>query len=176
MSDEIHANRSRSSSKSVRCGRTEPWDWRDQIVQNLNRRGFTLIEIMVITLLIGFVLYGRHVGRQMIGGPWAGLIGGVLGFAAFLLLAATIILLLDLASVGIPDRPRCRRGCCRAKDYELTVREEQSVLVCRCGDIYKRRGRQFMVIVDGHEVPYMKWRSFRGWYPEEADTGSKSDR
>lgn len=127
----------------------------------ITRCGFTVVELLVVVLLILFVVAGGQSGSTIFGGRLGWIVGGLFGFALFALIMMIIALLHAVAIGGIPHLPPCRRGRCRARDYELSP--EELCLICRCGDRYRRQGRQFKRIVDGQEVPYLKWRPFRGW-------------
>ena len=133
-----------------------------------NQQGFTLVEMLAILVLVGFVLAGVH----LLGWLW----GTILGVTVFFLVASALALLRD-GFEGIPRLPRCRNGCCRGPgllpgDYgDYRIGDEHD-LVCRCGIRHKRREKRFVVLKDdGTEVPYLIWRPFRGWFPDHGAIG-----
>jgi len=138
----------------------------------VNRRGMNLQEAVVIPLMFGCAIVGWHFGRAAIGGTIGGGVGAVLGFAAIPLIIGIFFLLSALIVEGIPHLPRCRNDRCGAEDYDVKRREGGFLFVCQCGDSYVRRGKHFRLLVDGREVPYLRWRSFRGWRSEQAQEGA----
>ncbi len=133
----------------------------------MNKRGVTLIEILVLFLLLFLGVTGA-----LIGGAWFGVLGYPLGaislIASFFLVALFLSLIEHLAVGGIPRIPRCRRGPCRKRDYAVVkISEGRWAFRCKCGDIYDKLGRRFVSLSDeGIETPYLKWIPFRGWRKE----------
>jgi hypothetical protein len=132
----------------------------------------TLIELLffVFFALMGAIagMWGAHrygwlggVGGFLVGffGVWAGLyaLGSVLEFFAGIIYS------------GWPKRPACRTGKCHSRDYKLQrLADGQYGYGCGCGLQYRKRGLRFLEVqTDGSERPYMIWRAFRGWFPEE---------
>ena len=143
-------------------------------------RGATLIEILAIVALIGFVLLGAQFAHRRYDGEWGWLLGGwgwllggVVGFLAFFLVVATTALVWD-AFKGMPRLPRCKNGCCRGPgmfmgygDYEIVEHGDKYYRKCRCGIWHKRSGQRFVTVnEDGTENPHLVWRPFRGWFPD----------
>jgi hypothetical protein len=47
------------------------------------------------------------------------------------------------------------------------VQNGEKAYLCRCRARYYRRGLRFVEInADGKELPYLRWRPFRGWFPD----------
>jgi hypothetical protein len=68
---------------------------------------------------------------------------------------------------GRPPIPDCRRGRCGSSDYFIEMQNGEKTYLCRCRARYCRRGFRFVEInADGKEVPYLRWRPFRGWFPD----------
>ncbi len=119
---------------------------------------------------------------------WAGkkfgaigfLIGFPVGFLAALV-ACTVffdaaLYLQGWCLLGIPWLPPCRNGTCKAGDrfvlsgdYERTGRiKKHELFRCRCGTEYAKTGRHFYEkLPDGTLKPYLVWRPFKGWHPDE---------
>ena len=80
----------------------------------------------------------------------------------------------------IPYLPPCGNGKCKSGllsdfgDYEPPEHDGEwgGYFWCRCcGRLYHRdrkKGRVLEVLVDGTYKPYMIWKSFRGWRPDES--------
>ncbi len=135
--------------------------------QNTTRPACTLIELLVINLIFASMACGAKIGHAVISG-WLGCLGGCfLGFVAFVAVFLLYGLLYCLAFEGIPQRPLCQNGCCRARHYDLVKLGNDYALKYLCGDHYIRRGMRFVRIEDGREVPYMRWHPFRGWRFED---------
>ena len=118
-------------------------------------------------MLAACVIAGAILVNDSAFGRYGWLLGGVLGFVAFVLAAFAFAAVLDFGFGGVPRLPVCRRGCCRADDYESQEFRDGYVRVSRCGERYARRGRRFVIVNDdGSVTPYLRWRAFRGWFPE----------
>jgi len=132
------------------------------------QQGFTLVEVLAILVLVGFVVAGVH----LFGWLW----GTISGVIAFFLGASALALVRD-GFEGIPRLPRCKNGRCRGPgllfgDYGDYRAGGEQDLVCRCGIRHKRRGKRFVIVNDdGTEVPHLVWRSFRGWFPDSGGIG-----
>jgi hypothetical protein len=140
----------------------------------------TLFELLNFLLVVGFVISGVLVGQNLFG--WPGAVGGfALGVAAGLLRLDGIYriggYLEDMLYRGRPRRPVCKNGTCHLYDYKAAweeivagPRRYMFRLTCHCGTSYQRLGRRFMVVLpDGSLEPYMVWRPFRGWFPDEGE-------
>jgi hypothetical protein len=133
-------------------------------------QGFTLVELLAIVVLIGFVLAGVHL--------FGWLLGAVVGFIAFLFAGSALALVRD-GFEGIPRLPRCRNGRCRGPglllghgDYSIVKFGDEYNRVCRCGIRHRRSGKRFVIVnEDGTETPYLVWRPFRGWFPDQPGIG-----
>ena len=145
-----------------------------QTIRHHTPSGFTLIELLVFIVMIVCVFEGAKVARHLVGGKYAWVLGGLLGFVAFILGGAVLCLLMDLW--GGSGLPKCRNGCCRGPgmwrgdgDYTHGQLGEEYHYVCRCGGCYRRHGKRFVVVNDdGTERPYLVWRPFRGWSPDDS--------
>lgn len=122
--------------------------------------GFTLIELLVIFGMITLTIVGYRL---------AGLLGCAVGFLVVPVVAGIVGLFQCLVKDGIPTLPRCRNGLCSgSSDYEIKRFDDDFFLVCKCGGRYKKFGRRFMQVTDqGGKMPYMIWRPFKGWFPDE---------
>ena len=106
-----------------------------------------------------------------------GLVGVVVSFGGLMLAAFVWAVVESLLFGGIPYLPPCKDGKCKSGwltdfgDYEPERDpEHRAYFRCRCGHLYWRNrteGRVLEVLPDGTTKPYMVWRSFRGWYPED---------
>jgi hypothetical protein len=131
-------------------------------------RGLTLIEILGFLCMAISTFVGAELFHGRIGGRWGWLLGGLIGFLFVPVVVILWALFMSLAVDGIPVHPSCRNGCCRGSDYELRRFDREFYWVCKCGDRYTRRGRQFLQVTDdGEMIPCRIWRPFRGWFPEE---------
>jgi hypothetical protein len=91
---------------------------------------------------------------------------------AFILLPFVAYALGFLASLiywGMPSYPPCRTGKCHSSDYRVRRSDNGSfALFCACGMPYRKRGRRFYEMQpDGSLRPYLVWRAFRGWFPDD---------
>lgn len=135
---------------------------------------------MVLLFALGLVaapLIGGHFGRQLLG--WPGTVGGaVLGQVAYV----SLVLLLGHAHEWLRRDwpPLCQEGKCRGSfrrkpgDYEIVVvqdttdRQHHILHRCRCGHYYEHLGKRFMErLPDGTLRPYMRFRPYRGWFPDD---------
>jgi len=130
--------------------------------------GFTLIEFIAFIAMVVCVAAVAHASHDVIGGRSGWLVGGLLGLLLFILIVFAFAAVVDFGFKGVPRLPKCRNGCCRGEAYAIQEFRGGFVRVCRCGGRYKRRGKRFVVVnEDGTEAPYLVWRPFRGWYPDE---------
>ncbi len=147
-----------------------------QHIKHIAPSGFTLIELLVFVALLVFMKFGADFVHARVSGIFGWLLGGFLGLGAFLAVGLALTLLKDLAVGGIPRLPRCREGTCRGPgmfradngNYKSQKVGEIYIDVCQHGGRYKRRGKRFVIVNDdGTETPYLIWRPFRGWFPDE---------
>lgn len=100
-------------------------------------------------------------------GSWGALLGLMLGVLVMHFGIHLALYLVEMIWLGRPPIPDCRRGRCGGSDYYLDVQNGQKTYLCRCGVRYRRRGRCYVEIAaDGREIPYLRWRPFRGWFPD----------
>ena len=124
------------------------------------KMGMTLIEVpfVVALFIIGSFMAFWASGK-------IGWLGYPLGF--FGGIAVTLGALIGVSKICLwiwPERPVCRNGKCKAKDYELHRVGDKFYWFCRCKDrYYYDRLRFYQVRKDGSLVPYMIHRAFRGW-------------
>ena len=142
-----------------------------QLSCRYKKYGATLPEMLVILGILILTIIGAKFFHQRIEGFWGWLVGGVIGFSIIPLIFILYGLFMALFKEGIPYLPYCRNGrCCGYRDYDLKRFGEELYWVCKCGDRYdrKRTDRRFMQVTEtGEKKPYMVWRSFRGWLPDE---------
>jgi len=125
---------------------------------------------LVCMLLVARAVHGR------VAGLWGWVVGLAGGFAVFFVGMLALGFLGDVAFRGVPIRPRCRNGRCGAADYQMETVDGHLMMVCKCGDRYRRRGRRFMIVnPDGSEAPFMVWRPFRGWFEDREHTARVGD-
>jgi hypothetical protein len=127
--------------------------------------GFASMTACFFAVFLAFVL-GRDYGRL-------GFIGGAaLGALAGVTLVWLISRLLRMVS-PLPRLPVCKRGLCQKEDYVFEVRQNRSVYVCKCGDLYwldDQHCRFQELSPDGALRPYMIRRGLLGlgrWQREE---------
>ena len=123
----------------------------------------TLDELLGCLLILNFGLIGAMYGSRKFG-P----LGCLLGIPAALAAVGLMFLwawVSDLLFRGNPYLPACRRGRCRAADYEFgRLASGYPVWRCRCGDGYARRGARFVDLdEEGAERPYLRWVPLCGW-------------
>ena len=129
-------------------------------------RGVTLIEIIVVVVYLAIILSSTIYGAQTHG--WLGLF---FGLALSICVPIGIIALLSWFEkwlwVGVPSLPACRNGRCHAEDYHVEFQGGDLIYICRCGLSFRKHQRRFFEEKeDGSQKPYLRWRSFRGWFPE----------
>lgn len=140
----------------------------------LGRRAATLIELIffLVNVAIG-VAVSRWAGARF------GLVGYVAGFPVGfcgLIGVSVAICWLEDMRLGRPHFPVCRNGKCHEGDYQCSIIDDRFVHRCLCGVEYRRDGRRFCeVLPDGSLRPYLVWRPFRGWYPDERSTAAASE-
>ncbi|MEE9613901.1 MAG: hypothetical protein V3W31_02975 [Thermodesulfobacteriota bacterium] len=130
-------------------------------------RGTSLIEILLVAGYLAIVIASSAYGARTHG--WPGLaIGFVLGIAVPVAFVSLLVWLEKWLWVGVPYLPVCRNGTCRLNDYDIVPHHGDLTYVCPCGLRFRKKGRQFLEVADdGPERPYLIWRPFRGWFPEE---------
>lgn len=131
-------------------------------------RGGTLGETLVMSGALFSAILGATYFYKLIGGYSGFVLGGFIGFVGFLL--AVFALCMAYASFvtvlveGTPWLPLCRNGCCREADYGGRKFDDGYFHVCKCGDRYERRGRDFLQVTEsGERIVCRTWRPFRGW-------------
>jgi hypothetical protein len=127
----------------------------------------TLIELLWFVGSVGLGTWLALWAGHKIG--WFGYpLGFILGAAILPGLGYALGWLYDWTWWGRPPRPDCRSGKCHSEDYELRrIPDGDFDWFCRCGGRYRKRGRRFFeVLPDGSPAPYMRWRAFKGWFPE----------
>ncbi len=138
-------------------------------------RGMTLIEILTFIALVVCAISGAKLGHRIMGSWYGWLLGGILGVIIVFVCICALGLVMHLWSgTGLP---KCRNGCCRGPglrfgdyfgDYDIQESGGEFYRMCKCGDRYQRRGKRFVLInEDGTETPYLIWRRFKGWSPDE---------
>ncbi|HET9994060.1 MAG TPA: hypothetical protein VFQ18_01520 [Candidatus Acidoferrum sp.] len=127
----------------------------------------TLIELFWFVLWIFFGALGSTWAYRRYGwtGGIVGFVGGVLAMPAVLYPLAYLV---EMIYVGKPGYPVCRTGKCQYVDYRFRRQDNgEYALFCQCGARYQKCGRHFSeVLPDGSVHPYMVWRAFKGWFPE----------
>jgi hypothetical protein len=131
----------------------------------------TLIELpfVLIFLIIGMVL-AALTARQI------GWLGYPLGFFGGIAVSGgAVVGVLKIVLWISPERPVCRHGKCKSKDYQLHRVGDNLYWFCHCGDRYHydrnypgraRPPRFYLVREDGSLEPYMIQRVFQGWIPD----------
>jgi len=130
-----------------------------------------LFELLFFLFCFGVgVCFGAAMGHRF-GWPGypLGFLVGAFGCGAVLCgLFNALAYLEQMAYRGRPPYPVCRNGKCQWPDYRPQKDRDQIVSVCQCGGRYRKDGRHvYEVLPDGSSKPYMIWRPFRGWYPED---------
>jgi hypothetical protein len=134
----------------------------------------TLIELIVflINVAMGVAISCLAGGRYGLTGY---IVGFPIGFVSLICVLAAMAWLDDMWRRGRPSFPVCRNGKCRAGEYRYSQVEGRLVCRCQCGTEYKRAGRRFSeVLPDGSIRPYLVWRAFRGWYPDDEANADQS--
>jgi len=141
------------------------------------RTAATLIEFLLVFAFLGVgVAVAQRAGSSYgllgyVGGFVVGVAGGFAGFLAF---GYTIGYAIGVLT-GIPEYPECSNGKCQAgdapdSDYRFEMLGDRLVARCKCDLVFVKKGRRFMRLEDdGSLVPYMIWKPFRGWFPDEAE-------
>jgi hypothetical protein len=139
----------------------------------------TLFELLAFISWVGCGVAAAMFGHHLFG--WAGAIGGfVLGAAGALFALLWIFkagsYLEDMLYRGRPRRPICKNGICQFGDYKGTWdhaapnRRHRFQFRCQCGIRYEHMGRRFMeVLPDESLKPYMVWKPFCGWFPDDEE-------
>jgi len=131
----------------------------------------TLHDCLWLTLLAMGALAMSLLAAERWG--WVGaLLGLIVGFVGIFGTLYAILLIAVLIERGW--FPRCHRGIHRGNwrdpigDYELVEFGDDFGYRCPCGFEYMKEGRRFMLRrPDGTLEPYMVWKLFRGYVPEE---------
>jgi hypothetical protein len=128
----------------------------------------TLIELLVfIACTTSAVIIARWRGYD----GWRFVLSGVVGFLLPLVALFLYALLGDLIWSGLPPLPPCHSGKCRrSEDYSFQQFDDGKYgMVCKCGTRYRKQApRVLQVLPDGSLQPYMKWKPFRGWKPDQS--------
>jgi hypothetical protein len=132
----------------------------------------------VLNICMGVVV-AKHAGHRF---GWVGYpLGFIFGFGASIVGLITLAQLLSLferaAYRGFPGLPQCRTGRCKENDY-YAVKDKGNVFwECQCGGRYDKVGRRFYeVLPDGSRKPYLIWRPFRDWFPDDGSSDSEHSR
>ncbi len=126
----------------------------------------TLIELLVFIFLIGVGVAAASLLGTQIG--WIGYpIGFIGGVASLIGIVWFLGYLETMWRVGRPAFPDCRNGKCIYSEYRYKMEDGNLVCRCKCGDQYEKNGRHFYFVDgEGTREPYLIWRSFDGWYPD----------
>lgn len=124
-------------------------------------RMFWLLGYTLCSVLLAWLLGGRI-------GVWGYVLGAMLGILAAHFSIHTVLWLIEAVWRGRPPVPDCRRARCGFIDYYV---EDEApgpkTYLCRCGIRHRRRGLRYVVVEeDGTEKPFLRWRPFRGWFPD----------
>lgn len=104
---------------------------------------------------------------RRLAGNWGALLGLMLGVLAVHFGGHLILWLVEMSWRGRPPIPDCRRGRCGGSDYFIEEVDGKKTYLCRCRLRFRRRGLSFMELTpEGKELPYLRWRPFRGWFPD----------
>lgn len=129
---------------------------------------FTLIECFGFIIAIVAVFVGVAVGYRYFG-TFGAVVGGAIGIAAFIGFGFALAFLWDLWVKGYPPIPECKKGCCSSGSYGVERVGDEFCYRCQTGDRYTRIGKRFVFIdSSGVKHPYLIWRPFRGWFPDES--------
>ena len=137
--------------------------------------GLNLFELLFLFLILYLGFTAAAWAKNHYG--WiAGIAGFAFGFLILPLAFAFLGRVMDLAFEGRPRFPTCRNGKCRSDDYKVVSLKGRNRwigtrygLFCKCGTKYEKKGRRFLeVLPDGSRRPFMIWRSFRGWFADDA--------
>lgn len=126
----------------------------------------TLIEVVFLPLYILLLYSSARWGYHRDG--WRGVVGGLIAVLVVLpLVGYALGFLWSLIYAGWPPYPACRTGKCDR--YQLRRLDYRGYVLCSgCGTRYRMRGRRFYEVQpDGSVRPYMVWRPFRGWFPDD---------
>lgn len=100
-------------------------------------------------------------------GNWGALLGLMLGVIAVHFGVHFLLWLSEMVWRGRPPIPDCRRGRCGGDDFFIERHQGPVTYLCRCRYRYRRKGLSLVEITpEGKEVPYLRWRPFRGWFPD----------
>ena len=136
----------------------------------LRHSGITRNELLVLLAMASCAYLGAMVGdHHPFLGRWSSFLCSIMGCFSPLLVLIPLAYLTDFAVGGIPRIPRCRDGCCHNwSDYKYAKFGDINVHLCPRGIRYRREGRRFVIVNDDHsQTPWLIWKSFRGWYPDE---------
>jgi hypothetical protein len=131
------------------------------------RSQVTIFDIFLAFITIGPGILGANWGIHSYG--WLGGIGGFIAAAIPLpTLLYGIVYLDTMIYHGRPTFPVRKSGVCREGDYQhRPLGDGHYGLFCRCGARYEKRGQHFReVLPDGSSHPYMIWKAFKGWFPD----------
>jgi len=146
-----------------------------------SRRGEVNLQdfLLLIAVLLGGLAIAAYTAERF---GWIGfLLGGAIGllvsFGILYLFFAMYALIEGVIWEGVPFLPVCANGKCKSGlltdfgDYEWELDEQDRLLFrCRCGLLYERNrktGQVREVLPDGSTKPYMIWKPFRGWRPDD---------
>ncbi len=133
--------------------------------QRWNRAEVRPQTLWLIAYAVGGVAFGWWLHTRI--GAWGALLGLMLGVIAAHFGGHLLLWLNEMIWRGRPPIPDCRRGRCGSSDYFIEVQNGEKAYLCRCRARYYRRGLRFVEInADGKELPYLRWRPFRGWFPD----------
>jgi hypothetical protein len=145
----------------------------------------TLIELLVFLTWVCSGIAGAMWGNYLLGWP-AAVAGFIMGAAIDLCLMFLLqkigTYFEDMLYRGRPRRPVCKAGICQLGDYHAAWTEDtigprrySFQFTCKCGTRYQHVGRRFMeVLSDGSLQPYMAWKPFKGWFPDNGEPISPS--
>jgi hypothetical protein len=132
------------------------------------------LAAVALVLLAGYFAGALVGGRFGLPGWVAGWLLGMAGASGALYALRKS---LDLWYRHFPLRPVCAKERCGEQDYEFIRHEQGGTLFrCKCGDLYLRRGRQFLhVTSSGGTEQFQEYRGlFRRWQAAPQDRPASS--
>ncbi len=138
---------------------------------NLMGRSVNCINCFWYCTIVGAALWVASLVNVHMGLFWAIVVAIVIALVSPLIVNSCLAALTWALDRTVPTFPTCEKGVCDRTRYEWTGNDANGgdMFRCKCGQIYVRRGRQFMKLLENGTATPFRIRNMLGrWKRDDA--------